>query len=60
MRAQNFVAYYIHNHKIIGASAMGKLAAPIIINKAMQHNLMPRKHDLLNQRVTLDDIRNRL
>mmetsp|Transcript_34973 Transcript_34973/g.31521 ORF Transcript_34973/g.31521 Transcript_34973/m.31521 type:complete len:472 (+) Transcript_34973:471-1886(+) len=57
---KNFFAYYAKGEKILGVAAMGKSPATMVLNQAMQLDLLPNLSDLKNGKVSLDDIRKKV
>lgn len=56
----NFVAYYIKDDHILAAAAMNKSPIPMVLNQAMQLNVMPTATELKAGKVTLEDIKKRI
>lgn len=55
-----FIAYYIKGNQIVSAAAMNRNPMLMLINAAMELNVLPSASDLIEGKVTLDDVKKRV
>jgi len=55
-----FIAYYIKGNQIVSAAAMNKSPMLMLLNAAMELNVLPTASELIEGKVTLEDIKKRV